>query len=227
MAKQANNPNPNPPVVDYTVELPSGGKLHLQTPDEVQLWNTALDKYLSEYMLVKHNDLINLGALLQQQIVLYRCQVAINGMEAEVDQFGVPTGSYRRVELDGTDLMAYQKTLTESAKELGRLEKALGIDKVTREAGGAHTLDSYLKTLKRAAMERGIHVTEMVTEYQAVFKELNWKLRLLYKGDAQDRSYHDISPRSVLDWLRDQCERLEEKDKEWAKTKGKLYIGQL
>jgi hypothetical protein len=220
---------PSPVVaVDYTVNLPSGGKLHLQTPDEADLWNKALDKYRDDYHFQKHNDLINLGALLQQQVVLYRCQVAINGMEPELDPAtGVPTGSYRRVDLDGNDLAGYQKTLTASAVELARLEKALGIDKVTRESGGAHTIDSYLKTLKRAAHERGIHITEMVTEYQNVFKELSWRLRLLYRGDPQDRAYHDITPKTTLDWLWDEIHRLEAKDKEWARTVGKLYTGSL
>jgi hypothetical protein len=214
-------------VADYAVYLPSGGKLHLQTPDEVELWNKALDKYTGDYQFIKHNDLVNLGALLQQQIVLYRCQVAINGMEPELDKLGVPTGSYRRVDLDGNDLAAYQKTLTASAVELARLEKALGIDKVTREAGGAHTLDSYLKTLKRAAHDRGIHITQQVLEYQGVFKELSWRLRLLYRGDPQDRNYHDVTPKTVLDWLNGEVARLEAKDKEWAKTTGKLYLGRL
>lgn len=214
-------------VTDYRVELPAGGVLHLQTPDEVELWNKARERILSEYVLRKHNDLINLGALLQQQIILYRCQVSINGMEAEVDKDGIPTGAYRRVDLDAAEVMGYQRTLTECAKEVGRLEKALGIDKVTREAGGAHTLESYIKTLKRAAHERGVHITGQVLEYQRVMKELSWKLRLLYRADAQDRQYHNVTPRAVLDWLWQEVQALEEKDREWAREKGKLYIGQL
>src|SRR5437763_4517830 len=87
-------------VTEYAVELPAGGKLHMQTPDEVELWNKARDRILSEYVLRKHNDLINLGTLLQQQVILYRCQVAINGMEADVDRQGVPTGAYRRGDHD-------------------------------------------------------------------------------------------------------------------------------
>lgn len=214
-------------VPDYRVELPAGGVLHMQSPDEVELWNKARERILSEYVLRKHNDLINLGALLQQQVILYRCQVAINGMEIELDKQGVPTGAYRRVDLDASEVMGYQKTLTECAKEVGRLEKALGIDKVTREAGGTHTLESYIRTLKRAAHERGIHITDQVMEHQRVMKELSWKLRLLYKGDAQDRQYHRVTPRAVLDWLWGEVQALEAKDQEWAKTNGKLYIGKL
>lgn len=218
---------PVQPIADYSVDLPAGGRLHLQTPEEVDLWNKAMARYMDEYVFQKANDLTTLGSLLQQQIVLYRCQVAINGMEAEVDNKGVPTGRYKRVTIDGGDLAAYQKTLTEAAKEMRALEKALGIDKATREAGGQHTLENYLKVLKKAAHDRGVHVTDMVIEYQRVMKELGWKLRLLYNGDAQDRAYHGVSPKSVLDWLRDEIARLEEKDKEWANQVGKIYVGQL
>jgi hypothetical protein len=214
-------------VTDFQVELPAGGVLHLQTADEVELWNKAMAKYKSDYVLIKHNDLINLGLLLQQQVVSYRAQLAINGMEPQVDAQGVPTGAYRRIELDPSDVAIFQKTLTEVSKEIGRLEKALNIDKSTREAGGQHTLDNYVKNLKLAAHRRGIHVVDMVLEYQKVWKELTWRLRLLYHADAQDRAYHGITPRSVLDWLYGEMQRLEAKDQEWARDVGKLYAGQL
>jgi hypothetical protein len=214
-------------ITDFTVELPSGGKLHLQTPDEVDLWETAQRRYLEDYVLTKHNDLVTLGALLQQQIILFRCQTAINGMEPELDANKVPTGSYKRVELDGADLAAYQKTLTEAAKEMRALEKQLGIDKATREQGGTHTLDNYIRTLKRAAHDRGVHVTRQVLEYQRVMSELRWKLRMLYHADKQDRAYHNVTPRTVLDWLKGEVEHLEQLDQQFARETGKLYVGQL
>jgi hypothetical protein len=214
-------------IVDFRVELPSGGYLHLQSPDEVDLWEKALKRYRDDYVLAKHNDLVNLGALLQQQIILFRCQTAINGMEAEIDKDGLPTGSYRRVDLDGTDLAAYQKALTAAAVEMARLERSLGIDRSTREQGGAHTVDNYIKTLKRAAHARGIHITDTVLEYQRIWKELSWRIRMLYHADSQDRAYHHVTPKSLLDWLLSEVERMEGKEKEWAKTTGKLYVGKL
>lgn len=215
------------PVVDFGVELPAGGTLHLQTADEVDLWETAHEKYRSDYHLVKHNDLVTLGILLQQQIVIFRAQTAINGMEPETDSNNVPTGSYRRVELDGADLASYQKALTEASKELRALEKSLGIDKATREQGGAHTLDNYIRTLKKAAHDRGIHLTRMLKEHQRVRKEASWKLRMLFNADPQDRAYHNITPRTVLLWLREEYEALDQLDRDFARDTGKLYIGQL
>lgn len=211
----------------FAVDLPSGGKLYLQSPDEVELWETAAARYQEDYVLQKHNDLVTLGALLQQQIVLFRCQTAINGMEPEIDGQGVPTGRYVRADLDAGDIASYQKTLTESAKEMRALEKQLGIDKATRESGGAHTVDNYLATLKRAAHQRGIHITKRTLAYEAFVNELRWKVRMLFNSDAEDRAYHNITPKTVLEWTREQLAELEQLDKDFARERGKLYLGKL
>lgn len=216
-----------PTAADYRVNLPAGGALHLQTPDEVQFWNDAKGRYEEEYTLSKHNDQVTLGLLLQQQVIIFRCQTAINGMEPEVDGSGVPTGSYKRVELDGGEIRAYQETLVKASSELRSLEKSLGIDKATREQGGKHTVDSYVQAIKRAAHERGVHIAKRTLEYERVVNELRVRLRLLYNADAEDRKYHNITPRTILDWLRAECDRLEGVDKEFGKQKGKLFVGKL
>lgn len=214
-------------LVDFDVELPAGGKMHLRTADEVELWESALERYQSEYTLQKHNDLVTLGSLLQQQINIFRAQTAINGMEPELDAGGVPTGSYRRVEVDSDGLAAHQKAMNVASAETRNLEKQLGIDKATREQGNAHTVDSYLSMLKRAAHQRGIHITTRTLEYERVVNELRWKLRMLFTQDAEDRAYHNITPKTVLEWLRDECDALEEVDKKFSHEKGKLFAGKL
>lgn len=220
-------PAEGPVVHDYQVELPAGGVLHLQTPDEVDFWQVSLDRYREEYTLSKQNDLIALGQLLQQQVILFRAQTAINGMEPEEDAGGVPTGAYRRVELDGGEVMAWQKAMESASKEMRALEKSLGIDKATREQGGTHTVDSYIKSLKRAGHQRGVHIAKRTLEYERVMNELRVRLRLLYSGDKEDRAYHDISPRTVLDWAKGECDRLTEVDKLHNREKGKLFVGRL
>lgn len=214
-------------VTDYVVDLPGGGQLHLQSPDEVDLWQRALTRYQEDYVLVKHNDLVTLGTLLQQQIVLFRCQTAINGMVPELDGRDVPTGRYRRVEMDGADLAGYQKAMTDASKEMRALEKQLGIDKATRESGGAHTVDNYLTTLKRAAHERGIQITKRTLVYEEFVNELRWRVRMLFHSDAEDRRYHNITPKTVLEWAQHELVALEQVDKDFARQRGKLYTGKL
>jgi hypothetical protein len=214
-------------VADFSVELPSGGMLHLQTPDEVQFWNESMAKYGEEYTFAKQNDLITLGMLLQQQVILFRLQTQINGMEPELDASDVPTGAYKRIQLDAGETSTIQKTMTATAAEMRALEKSLGIDKATREQGGTHTVDSYVKSLKRAAHVRGVHIAERTIEYEKVINELRVRLRLLYNGDAEDRKYHSITPKTILDWLREECARLEQVDKDFNMQHGKLFIGKL
>lgn len=207
--------------------MPAGGSLHLQSPEEVELWDTALSRYREDYVLVKHNDLVTLGALLQQQVILFRCQTAINGMAPETDAQRVPTGRYARIDLDGGDLAGFQKALTESAKEMRALEKQLGIDKATRESGGAHTVDNYLSTLKRAAHQRGIHISKRTLAYESFVNDLRWRVRMLFHSDAEDRAYHKIDPKSVLTWVYHELKVLEQADKDFAREKGRLYVGKL
>lgn len=216
------------PSVDLSVELPAGGTLHLQTAEEVDLWRRSLARYREDYPTVtKQNDLFSLGQLLQSQILLFRAQTAINGMKPEVDANGVPTGRYKRIDLDAAELSAQHRVMTESSKEMRALEKQLGIDKVTREAGGSHTLDNYLTTLKKAAHVRGVHVSGRFLEYEALVNDARTRLRMLYKADAEDRAYHNISPKSVLDWLYAECDRMEQVDIEFARDHGKLFVGKL
>lgn len=215
------------PVASYQVELPAGGILHLQTPDEVQFWTESLARYSEDYTLAKQNDLIALGQLLQQQVLLFRFQTQINGMEPELDGNDVPTGKYKRVTLNPGEVATIQKAMTATSQEMRELEKSLGIDKKTREQGGTHTVDSYVKALKRAAHARGVHITERTLEYEKVINELRVRLRLLYNGDAEDRKYHNVTPKTVLDWLREECNRMEQVDKDFSTQKGKLFVGKL
>lgn len=201
--------------------------MHLQTADEVSLWEGALERYREDYSFTKMNDLFTLGSLLQQQIILFRCQTQINGMEPELDRNGVPTGSYRSVELDPSQIDRYQKQMIAASGEMRALEKQLGIDKATRESGGAHTVDNFLKEVKRAAHQRGLHISKRTLEYERVTNELRVRVRILKNGDAEDRRYHNITPKSILLWVEEECNKLEEVDKKFNREKGKVFVGKL
>lgn len=216
-----------PDVINYSVEMPAGGVIHLQSAEEVDLWNSSLRRYRQEYIFQKINDLVTLGSLLQQQINAFRAQTAINGMAPEMTADGVPTGRYRRQPLEPAELIGAQRTLTDSGKEMRALEKSLGIDKAARESGGSHTIDSYLTELKRAANARGIHISKRTLAYEAFKNDLGWRMRMLYLADPEDRAYHDITPKTVLDWVRGELLKLDEVDREFAKDKGMLYAGKL
>lgn len=211
----------------FPVELPAGGTMHLLTEEEVDLFQQSAQRYQEDYNLTKLNDLALVGAICTQQIILFRAQQRISGLEPEYED-GVPTGRYKRVEKQkATDLSSAQTTITKSADQIREIEKALGLDKKTRESGGEHTVANYIDSLKKAAHQFGIRIAERVKEYEKVMMEARWKIRLLQNGDAEDLAYHDLTPEKFIDWLGQELADIEVNDKTWARQKGKVYVGKL
>lgn len=194
------------PPSSLEVALPGGGRLTVSTPDEVVLWEETSRRYIRDYRITKTNDLILLGALLSQVLMLYRAQKdLVNEKKAA----------------------AAQAMVTKSADEIRKIEKSLGIDKATREKGGQQTVPDYLARLKRAAFDKGVHISERVKEYERVMMEARWKIRLLRNGDTEDQQYHRISEPAIIDWLEKELAKLEDADKKWAKEKAAVWVGKL
>lgn len=212
---------------DFHVDLPSGGSLHLQSQDEVDLWEESHKRYVEDYGFAAQNDLILLGAILTNQLAMYRAQIRMNGMEPEFDAAGLPTGRYTKANLKASDMSAAQAIVIKSAGEIRELEKSLGVDKKTREAGGQVTVASYISTAKEAAREYGIHLSKRLMAYEKFNMELRWKLRLLANGDAEDKAYHDISEDKICAWAAVELGKIEEVDRAYAKNKGAIYMGKL
>lgn len=211
----------------FEVEMPAGGVMHLQSAEEVDLWTKSHERYVEDYQLVKTNDLVLLGGILQNQVLMFRAQRKLNAMEPETDSAGVPTGRYVMIELDADGAAKHTKQLNTAADQIRTIEQALGIDKKSREAGGQMTVSGYLKTLKDAAHQRGIHITQRTLAYERFVADFRTRLRMLRNLDAEDRAYHDITPEKLLEWCHVQLAHLEEIDKKFDREKGKLFVGKL
>lgn len=190
----------------FEVQLPAGGKITLNDADEVLLWDEAARRYIQDYGLAKANDLVLLGAILSQSVAMYRAQQALNDPKKASNAI-IQIGK--------------------CSEHIRELEKSLGIDKKTREQGGQHTTADFVTTLKRAAHAKGIRIADRVKDMEAFFNELKWKIRLLENGDDEDRAQHGLTPQSVLEWASRELGKLEEKEKEWAHTQGKVFVGRL
>lgn len=211
----------------FEVELPIGGSLQLQTPEEVQMWNHAMSKYKSDYALTKTNDLVLLGAILTQNLAMFRAQQTMNGMEPELDAQQIPTGRYKKVPVKTAEAAAAQKIVLNAAGEIREIEKALGIDKKTRDAGGGDSIAGYLGALKVAGRQLGVHVVKRTKAYEEFAMELRWRLRVLANGDQEDKAHHNISEASICEFATNRLTELEQIDKEFAKDKGKVFAGKL
>lgn len=195
------------PTTTFTVELPAGGRLELKTAEEVTLWEQSKRSYTDDYGIHKHGDLVLVGAILTQHLYMYRAQLDLT---------------------DPKKAPKAQGEITKTAAEIRELEKALGIDKKTREQGGQHTTADYLANLKKAAHLKGIEISERVKEYERVLMEASWKIRLLRNGDAEDRAHHGVSSeKEIVAWLEREIEEIEKKRQKWAAEKGAIFVGKL
>lgn len=190
----------------FEVGLPAGGQIRLQDADEVRMWEDTAKRYIRDYNLVKANDLVLLGAILSQAVAMFRAQQAL----------GDPKKAVNAVSIIGA-----------CSTQIRELEKALGIDKKTREAGGQHTVADFLTTVKRAANAKGIRIADRTKEFEKFMNELRWKIRLLRNGDSEDTGYHGLTEKSLIEWCERQLGELEEKEKTWAHEKGKVFVGRL
>jgi hypothetical protein len=209
------------------VELPAGGKLQLRNEEEVDLWDRIATKYKSEYQLSRTNDLVTLGIILNLNVTIFRAQQALNGMVPQTDAQGVPTGRLIFQPPTANEAKGHQKAINDASKEIRELEKSLGIDKRTRDAGGGENLAQYIMTLKAAGRQYGLHIQKRVKAYEEFGMELRWKIRVLRNGDEEDRAEHNISEETILAWAEQRLAELEQIDQQFAKTKQRIFAGRL
>lgn len=209
------------------VELPAGGKLQLRNDEEVDLWDRICGKYKSEYQLSRTNDLVTLGIILNLNVTIFRAQQGLNGMIPQTDAQGVPTGRLIFSEPTAAEAKGHHKAINDASKEIRELEKSLGIDKRTRDAGGGENLAQYIMTLKAAGRQYGIHIQKRVKAYEEFNMELRWKLRVLRNGDEEDRAEHNITEATILSWAETRLAELEQLDQAFARTKQRIFAGRL
>jgi hypothetical protein len=215
------------PQQAFPVELYGGGEIYLQSADEMARWEALAKRYAEDYQLTKGNDLAFLDLVLQQHILAYRAQNLLNGMVPELDDEKLPTGRYMHKPPTPAQTEKAQKSMTDASKEIRALEKVLGIDRAARESQGGHTIDSYLTTLKGAANEFGVHISNRLKAYEQFVNDLRWRVRLNENGDEEDKRYHDVEMDGIMRWTREELGRLEQIDKDFAHEKQKLWLGKL
>jgi hypothetical protein len=211
---------------EFRVELPGGGGgIHLQSVEEMDRWQTLATAYAEQYDLRKINDLTNLGTLLIQHITMYRAQQALSGRVPEVDDEELPTGRYISKVLKPAELRAFQDQINSASKEIREIEKAMGIDKKSRDNAGDESLKAWLTAMKARAHRYGLHISRRVTAQEEFVNELKWRVRLNEVGDAEDNHYEDTTNEGIVKWCREQLAELEEKDKKFAQEEGALVLG--
>lgn len=213
------------PIQNFDVELPAGGKLPLQTIQEVEVFEDAREAYLRDFQISHHSDKLAIGSLLLMHLEIFRNQQRLNGMEAEVDANSVPTGRYKKVEVKGQDRASALTVLIKARESVAETEKSLGIDKRTRDQGGQYDIATYIGGAKQAAREYGVHLSKRYMAYVTFVMALRTQHRMLRQLDSEDLAEMRLTPESLLDWIWNELVKLEEVDKKFAHEKGKLIAG--
>lgn len=211
----------------FEVEAPAGGRLYLRNQEEVDLWEEMAESYKTDYRLVRQGELVLLGSLLTQALIIYRCQQELTGLVPKHDADGVPLNEMEEKKVTPTERNAIQKSLGDATKEIREIEKQLRIDKKSLDAGGSQTVANYVLTLKKAGHRMGIHIFKRTKMYEQFAMDLRWRLRLLRNGDDEDRRYHDISEEKICAWAEGVLSEVESFDKEFAKEQSLLFGGKL
>jgi hypothetical protein len=193
---------------DFKAELPAGGSIPLQNAEELDMWQRASARFQEDYAITKPNDLVLLGALLTQQLLMYRAQIKV-------------------VDPEDTKPAEHQNRIMKAGEEIRKIEKSLGIDKQSREAGGQHNVAEYITKLKKFARAKGIRISERVVEMESLMMDMSWKIRLLRNGDDEDRRHHGITDASIVNELEKRIDEIHEKDQEWAREVGSVFVGQV
>jgi hypothetical protein len=211
----------------FEVEQPGGGKLILRSEEEVNYYNSMAKAYMEDYRLVRVSEKVLLSALLAQAIAIYRAQVELVGLKQKFDNEGVPLDEYEKVTLTANESSGLRKNIGEATKEIREIEKSLGIDKKSRDAGGAETTANYVTLLKKAAHRFGVHIHRRLKLYEEFAMQMRWRLRLLRNGDAEDKRYHDISEEKICAWAENVLKQIEAFDKKFAKDQANVFGGKL
>src|SRR5215218_8035004 len=87
---------------NFEVEMPSGGKLPLQTIEEVEVFEETRDAYLHDFRIQHHSDKLAISSLLLMHLEVFRAQQFVNGMRPQLDANGIATGRYETVQVKVT-----------------------------------------------------------------------------------------------------------------------------
>jgi len=186
-ASQAQNPFG---MTLYPVSSPSGGKVNLQTSDEADWYDQRRAQYMSQNKFPNVSDLLDLDRLLQLEVMVFRwgqwISQGFDYMQSLVDQEQL------------------QKHIREYSREIREVKLALGIDKVSRDKEKGENLTDYISTLLTRAKTFGIHRNRQYEAAVTLMYELRSMVLTYDRCDETEREELDLSPETILDWIKDQ-----------------------
>lgn len=172
----------------FTVVSPTGSPFHLQTEQEGIWYERQRDQYLEHNRFTNVSDLEDLGRLLTLEIMVYRWTTWLT------QGFDYLAGRVHETEL--------KNAIKEYSVEIRLVKASLGIDRAQREKDKGESVGDYVATLLRRANEFAIHRNEQYAKSVTFLWELISMVETHDRCDAQERRELDLSPESILEWVR-------------------------
>lgn len=172
----------------YTVQSPTGSPFHLQTEQEGIWYERQRDQYLEHNRFTNVSDLEDLGRLLTLEIMVYRWTTWLT------QGFDYLAGRVNETEL--------KNAIKEYSVEIRLVKASLGIDRAQREKDKGESVGDYIAMLLRRANEFGVHRNKQYETSVTFLWELISMVETFDRCDAQERRELDLSPESILEWVR-------------------------
>lgn len=178
----------------YPVTTLTGQKLELLHPAEVELYNAARSKYMSDNVFTAESDKRSLDRLILFEIQVFRWQ---SHMASGRD--------YDNVDLEAADEVNLRRAIKDTEAMISQLQNDLGLTKVQRDkAGSADSVSDYLTNLKRRAKEHGIRRNKEIGKAIELSMELFSIVGTYKRSNEHERAKVGFeNADEILDWITD------------------------
>jgi hypothetical protein len=168
----------------------TGHEVELMHDREREYYETARDRYKSEFSFTMHNDLRALDRLLLMETQMWRAQWQLAGGQ-----------DYDGVELDSSDEIALRRAVKELAPQIADIQKDLGLTKAQRENDG-DTVAGYIQKLRVRAKEHGVRREKQLGRAMELINEL-FAIAGSYKrsNENERRKLGFETGDDVVDWV--------------------------
>ena len=172
-----------------TVELPSGDEFTVMSQDEVDWVETTTARYVSQFAFENALDLNMLDRCVQSELLHWR----------------VSRWCARGKDYDEhvVILEEWREFLVKTSQEIRQMQKALGVDKVTREKlRGDGSVHVYLAQLRERAGHFGVNRSNQLERALTLVMELRTLVTMHDNCTPDERARFKISPDTILEWIR-------------------------
>lgn len=181
------------------VTTPAGASVTVMNQDEADYYNQVAARYQSDNKFSNISDILELDRILTMELMCYRWSLWI-----------LTGQDYTGRSVNPTEV---QKSIETYSKEIRGIKKDLGIDKSTRDKGGAESVADYIENLRVRAREFGITRNKQAVRAITLLMQLRALITLYDNSTQSERKEFNVTAEELFDWIRQQFDEFEEIDK--------------